>query len=1140
MKRRLITDFPPLGRKSKKLLLISRLTLILMIATIFNVTANVYSKSVRIDLELKDATLEKVFQSIQEQTEFDFFFKNEQLPADITFSKTYSNAKIDEVLDEVLAGTGLIYRVLDKDIVVTSGESSDSGRKDLFSQQQTKIITGKVTDENGDPLPGVTVLIPGTTTGIVTNENGTFELKVPENTDALSFSFIGFKTKEIQLENQLTLNVQMEQDIIGLDEVIAVGYGTMKKSDITGSVSRVDASQYETQQTTNMLEMMSGTVAGFNSTQGTSASGGGSMEIRGPTSLAADNNPLIVLDGVIYNGNIGDINPNDIESIDVLKDASSAAIFGARSASGILIVTTKRGRTSKPTINFSAKAGLSSPTNELLPQTPEQYLVGRGDFWADLFQDKPDYYYSNPNELPPGISIEEWKNWDVTPSDDIIQMWFDRMGMKQIEVDNYKAGKTVDWYDLVTRNGLKQDYDISLSGGTQALRYYWSLGYTDNEGIVLGDDYRNIRSRINIDGDITSYLSIGVNVQYADRDQSSQSANLSSAISMSPFGNIYEEDGKTLTFYPYDERQVQNPLLYNELRDKLNNAQTLFATLFGEIKFPLGISYKVSFVNRYSWGKNYYFDPITTPNGFSSQGYGQRIDNSGYEWQVDNVFSWNKTIAEIHDFNATFLINAEKYQSWQSTQENSQFAPSGALSFHALQAGISPSLTDNDQYSTGNALMARLNYTLKDRYMLTGTWRRDGYSAFGQKHPYAEFPSVAVGWRISEEDFFSVSWIDQLKLRVSWGANGNRAVGRYDALARLATTKYLYGTTLATGVYSSTMANSDLRWERTEATNFGLDFGLFKNVIFGSVEYYDMTTKDLLLNRSLPRIIGYSSVAANLGELGNKGFEMTLNSRNIIKQNFKWNSNLVFSFNRNKIKHLYGEMIDVVDENGNVIGKKEADDIANEWFIGEALDRIWDYEVLGVYQLDEAEEAAVYGKHPGDMKLRDVNEDGVLNPSGDKVFQGYKNPKFRVGFRNDFTVYKNFEISAFIRADLGHYGINNLHRNSEGNNTYERFNRLYTKYWTKYNPINDYARLNSGASSPAFDYWENRSFVRLQDLSVAYNVPSNILKKYQIEGVKIYLSFRNLLTFTGWEHYDPESQTVIMPKVASIGLNVTL
>lgn len=1138
-----MNGFLPKGRKCKKILLIMRLSLILTFATLFNVTASVYSQSVKVNLDLQNATLETVFKSIQDQTEFDFFYKNDQLPQNKVVTKNYKNTGVDQILDEVLEGTGLIYRVLNKDIVVTKAPRSTfgTGMGDLGTAQQlTKTITGTVTDDMGQPLPGVTLVVKGTTNGTVTNANGEFSIQIPESTETLTFSFVGFKTQEIELGNRLTLEVQMEQDVIGLDEVIAVGYGTMKKSDLTGSVQRVEVAQYETQQSTSMIELLNGTVAGFNSNQGTSAAGGGSMEVRGPTSLKASNNPLVVLDGVIYNGSIGDINPGDIESIDILKDASSAAIFGARSAAGVLIVTTKRGKTSKPTINFTTKIGVTGLTNHMRPQSPEEYLKSRGEYWADVNQDKPEHYYSDPNNLPSGLTLDEWKNFDTTPSDDPVQMWFDRLAMTQVELDNYKAGKTVDWYDEVFRNGIRQDYDLSLSGGTQSLRYYWSAGYTNNEGVQLGDDYKNIRSRINLDADVTDFLKVGVNVQFADRDQSSQNASLNNALRASPYGDIYEEDGVTLTFYPHDDAMSQNPLLYYNYRDKLDYTQTLFATLFGELKLPFGLSYRVSYVNRYSWDKSYYYDPINTPNGFAYNGYGRRADASVYEWQVDNIFRWQKTFAGVHDFNATFLINAEKYQSWQSLQENTNFAPSGALSFHALQAGISPSLSDNDNYSTGNALMARLNYSLMDKYMLTATWRRDGYSAFGQKHPYAEFPSAALAWRISEEDFFDISWIDYLKLRVSWGANGNRAVGRYDALSRLGTTKYIYGTTLATGVYTSTMANSDLRWERTEALNLGFDFGIFNNVLYGSVEYYDMTTTDLLLNRSLPRIIGYTSVAANLGELANKGFEMTLNSTNINSTNFKWNSNLVFSFNRNKIKHLYGDMIDVLDEDGNVIGQKEADDIGNSWFIGEAIDRIWDYEVLGVWQLGEEEAAAVYGKDPGDMKLRDVNEDDRLNPTDDKTFQGYKRPQYKIGLRNDLVLFKHFEISAFIRADLGFYGVNNLHLNAGGNVQYERVNRMYTPYWTRNNPINDYARLNSDAGSPSFNYWENRSFLRLQDLSIAYNIPASKLKKYKIERLKLFLNFRNVLTISDWQHYDPESQTSMMPKYSSIGINVSL
>lgn len=1001
-------------------------------------------------------------------------------------------------------------------------------------------ITGKVVDETGTPLIGVNVLVKDTNQGASTDFNGEFSFQDLDENAILIFSYIGYQTKEVPIAGKSNITVTLNEDLQTLDEVVVVGYGVQKKSDLTGAVHRVDADKYSNQSATNFVEMLNGTVAGFNSNQGTSAAGGGSIEVRGPTSLKASNSPLIVLDGVIFNGGLELINPNDIESIDILKDASAAAVYGARSAAGVIIVTTKKGSSSKPTINFTSKLGLAGVTNHMRPQSPEEYLTSRGDYWADVNPDKPDYYYTNPNDLPSSLTQDEWKNFDATPSNDVTQMWFDRMGMTAIELENYKAGKTVDWYDLVYRNGFRQDYDLSMSGGFENLNYYWSVGYTDNEGVQLGDDFMAIRSRINLDADITDYLNVGVNVQYADRDQSSQNASLGGAISASPYGNIYEPGTNNLTFYPHEDNTSQNPLLYYQYRDKLNTTQNLFATLTARIKLPFGIQYRASFVNRYDWQKNHYFDPINTPNGFSSGGQGERIDRSLYEWQIDNVLTWNQNIGENHEFNVTLLANAEKYQNWQSTQNNTNFAPSGALSWHALQAGINPNLGNNDQYSTGNALMARLNYTLQGKYMATVTWRRDGYSAFGQKYPYATFPSAALAWRLSEESFFDVPWMDYAKVRISWGVNGNRAIGRYDALARLGTTKYLYGTTLATGVYNSTLANSNLKWERTEAINAGIDFGINGSKISGSLEYYDMTTYDLLLNRSLPRIIGYTSVASNLGELKNRGFELTLNTVNLVQNRFEWNSSFIFSFNRNKINQLYGEMIDVVDENGNVIGQEEANDIGNGWFIGEALDRVWEYEVLGVWQLDERDEAAEYGKQPGDMKLRDVNGDGVLSPTEDKIFQGYKRPQYKFGLRNDFTVFNNFQISAFLRADLGFYGINNLHRNSGSNTDFERRNRMYRPYWRPDNPINDYARLNSDTDSPGFNYWENRSFLRLQDLSVAYLVPTQALERANIQNLKVFLSARNLLTLTSWGHYDPESQTNMMPRIFTGGINIVL
>ena len=1010
--------------------------------------------------------------------------------------------------------------------------------KPIVAQERT--VSGKVTDKHERPLPGVTVVLKGTTTGIVTNMDGNYSLTGINNNSILTFSFIGMKSQEIIVANQAIINVTLLEDIIGLEEVVAIGYGTVRKSDLTGSVERVSAADIETKSITNMVEALAGTVAGFYSQQGTTAAGGGTMEVRGPTSLAANISPLVVLDGVIFNGNLRDINPSDIESIDILKDASAAAIFGSRSASGVIVVTTKKGTISKPTINLSVKTGVTGLTKHMNPLSPMDYLRTRGDFFRRIHSDsRPLHYYTHPDELPNNITLQEWAAYDAGSSSDYVGLWLSRLVVSPKERANFLAGRTTDWYDEIVRNGIRQDYDVSVTGGQNNFRYFFSSGYVHNEGVTIGDEFKSFRSRINIDADIYDFLTVGVNSQFGDRDQGFERISIEDAVRQSPWTQIYDEDGN-LIMYPNDDTLVQNPFNYYNYRQRYNKIQSVFATLYAQLNLPYGFSFRINYSNNFYFVKDYLYDPIQTPRGQSNAGYGYRTNNSNYDWMVDNILKWNKTFADIHRFDLTLLYNAEKNQSWWDQQINSKMQPSGALGFHGLQAGTNPQLSNNDVYSTGNALMARLNYVLLNRYLLTVAWRRDGYSAFGQANPYAQFPSGALAWTISEEEFFKADWISNLKIRLSWGINGNRDIGPYDALARLSSTSYLYGNNLAIGVFSSSMANTNLKWERTQATNLGIDFGLFDSRIYGSIDAYNSITTDLLLRRSLPRIIGYTNVMSNMGELQNRGVELTLNSVNVSKPNFSWKSSFIFSHNKNKIIHLYGDMMDVVDEDGNIIGQREADDLTNQWFIGQSIDRIWDYEILGIWQQDEAELAARYGKQPGDMKLRDVNGDFRYNPADDKVFQGYKKPKFRMGLRNDLKFLKNFELSSYIRADLGFYGINNLYQNDAQGGQWERRNTYDVPYWTPDNPNNEWARLASNMTSPSFDVWKNRSFVRLQDVSIGYNVPSEKLQFFRLSNLKMYVNMHNVLTFSSWQHYDPESGTTPMPKTYTLGLNLSL
>ncbi|WP_257670951.1 SusC/RagA family TonB-linked outer membrane protein, partial [Parapedobacter tibetensis] len=930
------------------------------------------------------------------------------------------------------------------------------------------------------------------------------------------------------------------------DEVVVIGYGTARKSDLTGSVARVSAETFRSQPMTQLTDMLTGTVAGFNANQGTTASGGSSMQVRGPKSLNASTNPMIVLDGVIFNGAIADINPADIESIDILKDASSAAVFGARAAAGVVLVTTKKGKTGKPVIQFSADMGMAEPTHGFKPFDAEGYLTFRRDVLKGLNPGQPTYYYDNPGQLPEGVSLEQWRNASNNPQEDNTQEWLGRLRFYPVEVENYLSGETVDWYDEVMQRGRRQNYDLSIGGGAGDIKYYWSLGYQDNEGIVLGDAFSTIRSRLNLDFTVTDWLSVGLNAQFADRDESSVPASLSQMYLMSPYGDMFNEEGE-VEWYP-NSFNAANPLINYYGQDRLRRINTLFSSMYAQLKLPFGFDYKLSFQPRFQFLKEYNFWSSQTLEGGSARsgGYGVREEVSQYEWIVDNLLHWNRQ-SGAHSFDFTFLYSAEQRKDWASSLNNQTFIPRQSLGFHGLQFGTNPGLSSIDSRITGDASMARLNYTLMDRYLFTASVRRDGYSAFGIENPRAVFPAAAFAWRISEEGFFNLDFVDQLKLRFSWGRNGNRDIGAYAALAQLASTLYYDGSNVQVGITNSSLANHSLVWEKTESVNVGLDLAMAGNRVDLSVDYYEMTTKDLLMNRLLPEITGFTDITTNLGELGNRGLELTLNTVNVDKPRFGWRSNLVFSFNRNRIESLFGDYGEVGVDGGTV--RRELPDYSNEWFPGQALDRIWDYDITGIWQSDEAAAAAAYGLAPGDFKATDVDNNGVYEALQDKQFIGYRQPRYRIGLRNEFSFLGNFSASLFLRAEIGHMGAFTEGIRSGGADTYDRRNTFDFPYWTPENPIDGFTRLNTRTNvfGGGIMMYKPLSFLRVQDVSLSYNLPTALAGRLKTNSVRIFGSVRNLYSFNSWPGWDPEARTpsdpdqnIPMPRTYTLGLNVSL
>ena len=806
-----------------------------------------------------------------------------------------------------------------------------------LSAQQKVTVKGKITDEHNEPVIGANIMEKGTTNGVISDFDGFFTLNVSSGA-TLVVSYIGFAQQEIPVKDKRDFVIRLAEDSETLNEVVVIGYGSARKRDLTGAVMQVKSAQLENESPSSMQDLLRANVPGLSVGFSAGPKPGGSLLIRGKNSINAGTDPLIVLDGVIYPGDLADINPNDIEQIDVLKDASSAAIYGARSASGVIIITTKMGKSEKPTISFDASIGVA--TQAIVPEVyqGDEFTAWRTDVFNSANPNHRPYEFNDPRKLPADVSIEDWMKYDNSTGDPV-ETWLRRIGFKNLEIQNYLDGKSVDWADMVFQNGLRQDYNASISGKTKGVNYYWSMGWTDNEGIIVNNGYKSFKTRLNLDAKINKFLTVGLNAQFVQRDASAIGADWVQYQKLTPYGSPTNEDG-TMKLNPGDDTSAKHPLIDSYYTDKRNVINNLNANIYAKVSLPFNISYQMNFSPRYEWATDYVHKSSEHPSWKDFGGSASRTFRNDFLWQLDNIVKWKQTFAKVHDVDFTFLFNAEKFQRWSDEMNNEGFDPNDDLGYHYMKGGILPTISSNDEYRTGDALMARLFYSYDNRYMITGTVRRDGYSAFGQKNPRAVFPSVAVGWVFSDEPFLKkLNWLDYGKLRFSWGLNGNRDIGVYRALARMGNSKYMYVSPdgkvyNGSYLYVNSLANKELKWERTASFNLGLDFSIFNERLKGNIDIYKANTKDLLIERTLPELIGFSSVMSNLGEVENKGIELSLTSKNIDTKNFAWSSTFNFTLNRNKIVHLYGDMVDVLDENGNVVGQKEADDIKNKWFIG--------------------------------------------------------------------------------------------------------------------------------------------------------------------------------------------------------------
>lgn len=1060
----------------------------------------------------------------------------------------------------------------------------------IFAQSGISVSGTVVSVTDKMPLPGASILVKGTTVGTMTNFDGKYKLSNVSPNAILIFSYLGMVTQEIALEGKSVIDANLESDNIGLEEIVVIGYGAIKKKDLTGSVVQIKPDNLSNQNPQTVADVLRG-VPGLKVGYSADAKGGGSLQIRGQTSVydeGSHNAPLIILDGMQFYGELSEINPNNISQIDILKDASSTAVYGSKASAGVIIITTKKGKRGKPVINFNTNIAINTKSAYRDVYDAAGYIKYREDWetaktyglntttgqyeaWVSN-QAGQVGYFSNPSNLGKhGITQDQWlayQNVSETNGRSLQEIWGLRLGLDEgVILDNFIAGKSFDWYDSTFRTGINKDHNLSISGANDKVNYYMSMGHLSAEGAVNGNDYSAIRANMKINGKITDWLEIGANINFQDRTDGDISVGTgtdywdANMLRNSPYANFTNENGDY-------ERQPMGVNIegYNYYYDRqfmeLEKGYTVLNTIFNaKVTLPLGITYAFNASPRYQYYYNRYFQSADH-EGWNAANVGvDRHTSKKIDWNLNNTLTWDYTFKDKHHIIATFVQEAEERRSWADNINARNIQPSDALGFHnTSNATLDDSnFSTSDTHQTADALMGRLFYSYDSRYLLTTTIRRDGYSAFGASNAYATFPSIALGWNFNNESWFNSKVMSTAKLRVSWGQNGNRSLkDPYVSLANLgsgtgATMGYLNGSGEIVDVKYlgiDRMANPNLQWEKTTSTNIGLDFGFLKNRINGSIDVYDMITNDMIMSQRLPSFSGFGSITTNLGEVENKGFEISINAVNITKPNFEWRTSFALSYNKNTINALYGNMEDILDAQGNVIGKKEADDLSNGWFIGKSISAIWGYEVTGIWQKEDWEEAARYGQRPGDPKVAnhytadDATDGTPIYNDKDKVFMGQEAPPINWSLRNEFTFFKNWEASINMYSYMGHKSLDGNYLNgfNSGSLYTYNYNPFENPYWTIDNPTNDWARLDAVAPSGASaSKLYNRSFIRLDNIAIAYTFPKNLTERWNIQKVKFSASIRNVATWAAdWKYFgDPETGG-LATRTFSFGFNLTL
>jgi TonB-dependent starch-binding outer membrane protein SusC len=1068
----------------------------------------------RITLNVQSDKIKTVLKDIESQAHFKFIFSSNAIQADNKISVFATNETVKSVLDKILPPLSIAYKVSDKRILLfktevqltkTSAiEVQEKEKQELTVEPVLFIVSGTVTDEQGAPLVGASVVLKGTTKGAVTDVNGNYQLELgdAEKNGILLISFVGYEAQEIDIAGQKLVNVRL---ISGkaLNEVVVVGYGQVRKRDLTGSVVSIGTKELSEQPVHSLNQALQGRVSGVQITNSSNAPGGGvTVRVRGGNSISASNDPLYVIDGfpvtnpspasgatgaTFFANPLATINPNDIESIEVLKDASATAIYGSRGANGVVLVTTKRGKEGKSNIDFEAYYGSQEITKMLDLVTGEQHTAAKNEQLRNLgFAER----YGNSAAYP----------------------------KKPAEY-----GEGTNWQKEIYRVAPMQSYQLSFTGGTEKLRYAISGNYFNQDGIIITTNYKRYNMRVNLDAKINNRLKIGTNftvTRSTNRNVNEIGNNgiIGAAVSISPASPIFDANGNYQLlnvgpgsgFNPYS-----NPVaIANTSTNRLLSDRVL-GNVFGDISIIEGLTARISVgADIFNTRRNIFFTPETlianTLNGYGSNGTSNNLNLLN-----ENTLTYTKKVNN-HAFDVvggvTFQNNRE-----ERTYAEAQDFPNFTLGANNIGLANKPLPATGSVQEWGlNSYLGRVNYRLNDRYLVTLTGRVDGSSRFGNNNKYGFFPSGALAWRVSDENFLKNNKVmSDLKLRVSYGITGNDGIGLYNSLSSYSTGRTVFGDVEVLTTSAGRLANPDLRWEKTGQFDAGFDLGLLDNRIQITADYYVKTTSDLLLGVELPATTGFTSVIRNVGSLENRGFELGINTVNIDKA-FKWRTNGNISFNRNKVLKLndateffvsstFGTGTSIVRV-GEPVGS----------FYGNVFDGIWQT----AEEIKAAGGIARAGDLPGAIKYKDLDGDGVFNPASDRKVLGNGLPKFIFGLTNNFS-YRGFDLSIFLQGVQGNTVHNWARRTMETSDPSAAILKSYYEgAWRADKPSTTLPSIRQWRPTGTDSYFmEDGSFVRLKNVLLSYTIPLNT--KF-IKRARVYVSGQNLMTFTKYRGYDPE------------------